>query len=174
VWIDAWRVLGGDTFAERIEHGLDRSRAVVVLVGPNGFGPWQSREIARAVEDHRRRLVPALLPGAPPGSRTPLALAGISRVDLRAGVADDIGFNALIAAIKGKPLRRPSASRQADVTARSPETSAGPPRPVQHISVRGKGNIVAIRGSIATGAMAGSVAISGGRSSVKTRKGRGT
>ncbi len=165
VWLDAWTIRGGDHFAEKIEAGLDRSRSVAVLVGPGGYGPWQKREIARAVEDRHLRVIPVLLPRARRGARTPLALAGLSRVDLRGGLDDKNGMQPLVSAIKAKP------SKGGQVEADPPNPAAPEHGPA--ISAVGNRNQVASNGGIVAGNVTGSIIVTGGGNSVRVGKDRG-
>jgi hypothetical protein len=169
VWLDAWTIRGGDHFAEKIEAGLDKSRSVAVLVGPGGYGPWQKREIARAVEDRDLRVIPVLLPRARAGARTPLALAGFSRIDLRGGLDDKNGIRALVSAIKAKPSK---------AAARVEPVEADTPKPAESgtggaISVVGNGNQVATNGGIVAGNVTGGIIVTGGGNHLRVSKDRG-
>jgi hypothetical protein len=59
--------LGLDWF-EPLERALGRVRGVVVLLGPNGLGRWQRREMALALDRQTREatfpVIPVLLPGS--------------------------------------------------------------------------------------------------------------
>jgi hypothetical protein len=169
VWLDAWTILGGDNFAEKIEAGLEKSRSVAVLVGPGGFGPWQRREIARAVEDRHMRVILVLLPQARPGSRTPLALAGLSRIDLRGGLDDKNGMRALVSAIKAKTAK--GTARVEPVDADTPKPAESGPRGA--ISVVGNRNQVATTGGIIAGNIPGSILVTGGGNALRVDKDRG-
>jgi hypothetical protein len=178
VWLDAWDVLGGDPFGPKIEQGIRGSGAVAVLVGAGGFGPWQKREIAKAVGDGHRRVIPVLLPGAR-GTRTPIALAGLSRIDLRGGIDDRGSLKPLVAAIKGKPIhdaagetpreRRPQAAR--------PSPSSNPSRLARKLSgplsVRGKNHMIAVNGGVTARTITGSTVVTGDGNVVRAGKGRG-
>ena len=169
VWLDAWTIRGGDNFAEKIEAGLEKSRSVAVLVGPGGYGPWQRREIGRAVEDRHLRVIPVLLPQARPGSRTPLALAGLARIDLTSGLDDKNGIRALVSAIEAKTAKG---------TARAEQVEADAPKAAglgtgRAISVVGKRNQVATNGGIVAGDVTGSIIVTGGGNSVRVGKDRG-
>ena len=169
VWLDAWTIRGGDHFDDKIEAGLEKSRSVAVLAGPGGFGPWQRREIARAVEDRHLRVIPVLLAKPPRGSRTSLALAGLSRIDLTSGLDDKNGIRELVSAIKAKPSK--AAARAEPVDAESPKPAE--PRSGRAISVVGEHNQVATNGGIIAGNVAGSILVTGGGNSVRIGKDRG-
>ena len=156
VWLAAWTIDGGDDFVEAIEAGLEKSRSVAVLVGAGGFGPWQGREIVRALAHRRLRVIPVLLTSPRRGSRTPLALAGLSRIDLTKGLDDKKGIGALVKAIKAKPGKRAAPLEQVDADA--PKAAA----PDRSIVVRGNGNQVATNGGIVAGNVTGGIIVTGG------------
>ncbi len=88
------------------------SRTAAVLVGPNGLGPWQRMEmracLAQFVE-HRKPVIPVLLPGAPAQPNLPIFLTQFTWVDLRAGLSA-AGLDRLEWGITGhKPERRRAA-----------------------------------------------------------------
>jgi hypothetical protein len=65
VWQDRYELTGGDLLARRLQDGLARSRAVVLVVSANSLGRgWVEEEFAAAVAgvaDGTQRLVPVLL-----------------------------------------------------------------------------------------------------------------
>lgn len=117
VWLDKARLAGGDDFGDEIEVALERSRAVAILQGSSGIGPYQKNEIARAAKHKGLRLIPVLLPGLRRIPRTPIELERLHRIDLRKGI-DKVGMDQLIAAIKNKapkavaPEKKPTPRRK--------------------------------------------------------------
>jgi hypothetical protein len=169
VYFDTSTIRGGDEFDEKIVAGLEKSRSIAVLVGPHGFGPWQKREIAQAAEDPLLHLIPVLLAKPRPGSRMPLAFAGLHRIDLTKGLDDTKGIGALVKAIKAKPKK--ATARVEPVEAEAPK--AAKPKPARAISVRGNGNQVATNGGIIAGNVTGSILVTGGGNNVRLGKDRG-
>jgi WD40 repeat protein len=102
--------VSGSPGTQGLDGALSTSSAVLVFVGPEGAGDWD-RENLRAVRERSEgdgpRLIPVLLPGLPepfdPRSLPPF-LATEAWVDLRRGIDDPRGFQALVNAIKGAPL----------------------------------------------------------------------
>jgi hypothetical protein len=169
VWLDRRKLRGGESFDDEIDAALAKSRSVAVLVGPGGVGPWQKREIARAAENPRTRLIPVLLPKVRPGCRLPLALAGLHRIDLTRG-SDKDNTHALVAAIDGKPDR----GAKSEPPPEPPKPlSAKPRRKVGSIFVRGNGNQIATKRGVVTGNIIGSVVVTGGGNNVRTGRFRG-
>src|SRR5688572_9859625 len=68
-WFDEWHLPPGRSFLVEIEKVLPAIRAVAVIVGPSGVGPWESLEmrlaITRFVQDGLP-VIPVLLPDAGP------------------------------------------------------------------------------------------------------------
>lgn len=110
-WLDKWALTPGGRWQEELAAGIRASSACAYFVGPNGEGDWEREELgmalSRAAKDRTFRLFPVLLPGvAEPFERTTLPpfLATRTWVDLRGGLDDTRGVQALINAIKGVPL----------------------------------------------------------------------
>ena len=65
VWLDEWELAPGRSWHAALEEILETTRAVLVLVGRDGIGPWQDREMQAHLMDSVRRslpIVPVLLP----------------------------------------------------------------------------------------------------------------
>jgi WD40 repeat protein len=108
VFLDRWYLTPGLPWPQALEQALERCRAVVICVGPEGMGPWQMREhflaLDRQVREERRGVtfpvIPVLLPGADP----PLGLLKLNTwVTLRAGVDDVNALEAIARAARGLP-----------------------------------------------------------------------
>jgi hypothetical protein len=99
---DAWRAAPGPLDVDAI----DRSRAVVVFIGPNGSGPWQAEDRKQTYAyamSSKRSIIPALLPGAFDDD-----VPGLLRMRVRVDLAIDADFPRLVAGIVGawrKPIR---------------------------------------------------------------------
>ncbi|WP_170113199.1 toll/interleukin-1 receptor domain-containing protein [Ahniella affigens] len=92
VWYDEWELVPGRPIQEALENAMLRCRTAAVLVGADGFGPWEVPEmrgfLALAVE-RALPVIPVLLPGAPAKPALPLFLKQFLWVDLRSGVVGD-------------------------------------------------------------------------------------
>jgi WD40 repeat protein/energy-coupling factor transporter ATP-binding protein EcfA2 len=95
----------GVPWLEVLEKTLDSSKAIVVLIGPDGLGLWQRREVEstldRQAQDREMSVIPVLLPGAIP---IPRFLSLNTWVDLSKGVADTPSIDLLAASILGEAL----------------------------------------------------------------------
>jgi hypothetical protein len=136
-------------------------------MGLAGFGPWQRREIARAVEYPHLVVIPVLLAKPRPGLRTPIALAGLSRIDLTSGLVDKNGIAALVKAIKAKPGKGAAPVERVDADA--PKA----PEPDRSSVVRGKHNQFANNGGIIAGNVTGGILMTGGGNHLRVSKDRG-
>lgn len=104
VWLDEDQLRPGLPWQELLENGIKASKAGAVLVGKDGLGPWENREmrvlLSRAV-DEGIPVIPVLLPGAAAEPQLPPFLAGHTWVDLRDGLRKD-GIGRLIWGITDK------------------------------------------------------------------------
>lgn len=88
VWLDAWELVPGQPWQEAVEDIIATTRSSAVLVGGDGMGPWQDREMRTCLTQFTRRrlpVIPVLLPGAARCPELPLFLAEMTWVDLRNG-----------------------------------------------------------------------------------------
>ena len=106
-WLDERELTPGRAWQEALEEVIESVPSAAVLVGPDGLGPWhevEMRACLSAYVDHRRPVIPVLLPGAPENPELPLFLRGLTWVDLRAGLSDE-GLDRLEWGIRGeKPI----------------------------------------------------------------------
>ncbi|HEY2737533.1 MAG TPA: toll/interleukin-1 receptor domain-containing protein, partial [Thermoanaerobaculia bacterium] len=90
VWLDEDNLLPGQRWQEELEKIIKTARAGAVLVGGDGFGPWEDQEmralLSQAVQ-RRIPIIPVLLPGAAQTPDLPLFLAEFKWPDLRGGFA---------------------------------------------------------------------------------------
>ena len=92
VWLDEWELIPGRPWQEALEETIDKIASAAILVGPDGLGPWQDREMRAFLSEFVRRVVPVipvLLPGAPANPELPIFLRQFSWVDLRGGLSED-------------------------------------------------------------------------------------
>ena len=105
VWLDAWELRPGQPWQEALEQIIETTQTAAVLVGNDGFGPWQSREMRGCLSEfaeHGKAVVPVLLPSCPTDvPKLPFFLKQLTWVDLRDG-KEEQGFYHLIWGITGK------------------------------------------------------------------------
>ena len=104
VFLDRWYLVPGRPWPEALEDALGRCRAIALILGASGLGPWQQREKAlaldRQVRDANFPVIPVLLPGSDPA----LGFLGLNTwVDLRSGSDDRGALAVLAAAVRGEP-----------------------------------------------------------------------
>jgi hypothetical protein len=66
-YLDEWELSHGHAVTPQLENAIRISRAVVILIGPYGIGPWQNEEIETALRyavQDKRPLVLMRLPGS--------------------------------------------------------------------------------------------------------------
>lgn len=91
VWLDLWELQPGLPWQLGLERGLVASRAIAVLQGPHGEGPWAAEERYVALERSVRErvpVIPVLLPGLERVPDLPPFLQQRTWVDLRSGFND--------------------------------------------------------------------------------------
>jgi hypothetical protein len=70
VWIDSLQIQPGDNFQSKIEQGLERADALIVIVSENSFkSPWVQREFAvialQEISKRERRVIPVRIDKSP-------------------------------------------------------------------------------------------------------------
>lgn len=91
-WLDVWDLPLGVPWQEELEKVLETVPAVAVLIGRDGMGPWQAREMRAGLEEFVRRsarVIPVLLPGASKKPKLPLFLRSFNWLDLRGGMTEE-------------------------------------------------------------------------------------
>lgn len=104
VWLDEWELVPGRPWQEALEGIVQTTRASAVLVGSDGIGPWQDREMRGCLSEFVDRglpVIPVLLPGAPRKPDLPMFLKQFTWVDLRGGLTND-GIDRVQWGITGK------------------------------------------------------------------------
>ena len=104
VWLDVWEIPPGRPWQEEIEKGLLNSKAIVVLVGPNGFGKWEMPEMRVALTQALNRqtpVIPVILPNGPKYASLPPFLQAYAGVTMASGVTPD-AVDALYWGITGR------------------------------------------------------------------------
>jgi TIR domain len=109
VWLDEWELIPGRPWQEALEEVIETIGASVMLVGKDGLGPWQNREMRSCLNEFVRRqlpVIPVLLPHAPEEPKLPIFLNEFTWVDLRSGLTEE-GLDQLQWGITGNRLDRP-------------------------------------------------------------------
>ncbi len=115
VWLDAWELRPGHPWQDALEEIIASTRSAAVLVGQDGIGPWENREMRALLNQFVRRglpVIPVLLPDCPQQPELPLLLQEFTWVDCRKGKEEE-GFHRLVWGITGvKPesIQAPKAS----------------------------------------------------------------
>ncbi|MBM3475303.1 MAG: TIR domain-containing protein [Armatimonadetes bacterium] len=108
-WLDVWEIIPGHRWQDALEEAITQVRSAAVLVGPDGLGPWQDREMRAFLEEFVQRdcpVMPVLLPGLPDAPKLPVFLRGHQWVDLRKLTDKNVAPLAnLVAGILGKRPR---------------------------------------------------------------------
>jgi TIR domain/FCD domain len=114
VWLDEWELVPGQPWQKPIEEIIKTTRSSAVLVGKDGFGPWQDAEMQACLSEFMKRklpVIPVLLPGAPDiPPRLPIFLEEFAWVDLRKGLTKE-GLDRVQWGVTGE---RPVALSRAD------------------------------------------------------------
>jgi len=116
LWIDEDDLPPGRSWQEEVELQIENIGAAVVLIGPNGFGKWQLREIRALLEEFTERncpVIPALLPGAQISS-LPTFLRSFNWVELRE--MDSKEIERLVWGITGRKPENPTKDGDDDDT----------------------------------------------------------
>ena len=104
LFFDRWCLPGGKPWGPLLEQSIQESGSCAVLIGKEGFGPWQAREMWAALDRQGRDpafpVIPITLPGA---EEVPSLFLGLNTwVDMRRGVDDEAAFQMLLQAIRGE------------------------------------------------------------------------
>lgn len=118
-WLDERELVPGRDWQEALEEIVQTAKSAAVLVGSDGIGPWQDREMRGCLTEFVDRglpVIPVLLPGAPKKPELPLFLKAFTWVDLRGGLNDD-GLDRLVWGITGKKPSSLASSVESDDSA---------------------------------------------------------
>lgn len=88
-WLDEEELVPGHPWQEGLEAVIGTIRAASVLIGKDGLGPWEDRELRAFLEEFVRRrvpIIPVLLPEAPEKPELPIFLRAFKWVDMRPGI----------------------------------------------------------------------------------------
>ena len=104
VWLDEWDLVPGRPWQEALEEIVQTTKSAAVLVGSDGIGPWQDREMRGCLSEFVDRglpVIPVLLPGAPVKPDLPMFLKQFTWVDLRGGLTKE-GLDRIQWGVTGK------------------------------------------------------------------------
>jgi hypothetical protein len=135
VWLDEWELIPGRPWQEELEKIIETIGSSAVLVGKDGLGPWQDREMRGCLNEFVRRklpVIPVLLPGAPEAPKLPIFLNEFTWVDLRGGLTEE-GIDRLHWGITG---RRPERSSPPLISTTPRITLHGPAFHVEQITFK--------------------------------------
>ena len=65
VWLDEWELPAGQPWQAELERVLGDVRSAAILVGPSGFGNWETPELRVCLDESVKRqlpVIPVLLP----------------------------------------------------------------------------------------------------------------
>ena len=121
-FLDRYALPTGQPWQPWLEQNLSSCRALIVLVGPLGFGEWQHREIQLGLDRQASAaktvqpfpVIPVLLPGLANDAVPVGSFLGLNTwVDLRPGLDDPENLQCLISGAQGRltPPRPKSCSR---------------------------------------------------------------
>ena len=114
VWLDEWELIPGRPWQEEIEKIISTTKSAMVLVGKDGFGPWEESEMRGCLNEFVKRklpIIPVLLPNAAKKPDLPVFLNAFTWVDLRNGFTDK-GLDRIEWGITGKkPEKNKHSSR---------------------------------------------------------------
>lgn len=111
VWFDERNLIPGQPIQEALEKVIGSVRAVAVLIGNDGLGPWEDVEMRACLAQFVSRkapVIPVLLPGAPAEPKLPMFLSSFMWVDLRDGLSQH-GLERLVLGITYKENNQPDA-----------------------------------------------------------------
>lgn len=105
VWLDEEHLPLGRPWQPELEAAIRGARAVLVLIGAHGLGPWEHKEMRMAVNlatQIEMPVIPVLASNAPPSSELPAFLLDLTGVDLRPKSESDApsGLDRLIQGLK--------------------------------------------------------------------------
>lgn len=106
VWFDAEELRPGLPWLTLLEQGIRSSKAVAVLFGPAGIGPWEDEEMQSALQlavRNKLPVIPVVLPDAGEEPGIPMFLGNRTWVDLRSGFVP-ASIALLLWGITGKKL----------------------------------------------------------------------
>ena len=119
-FLDRYGLPAGQAWQPWLEQHLLSCRALVVLVGPQGFGEWQQREIQLGLDRQTSAektgppfpVIPVLLPGlAKDDIPVGRFLTLNTWVDLRKGLDEAESLQRLIAGVQGQPIDAAAAEK---------------------------------------------------------------
>ena len=130
VWLDVWELRPGQPWQEVLEDIIAHTRSAAVLVGKDGIGPWENREMRALLNQFVRRglpVIPVLLSDCPQQPELPLLLQEFTWVDCRGGKEEE-GYHRLVWGITGvRPQSIPAARTSQTNENKQPE--APQPKP---------------------------------------------
>ena len=92
VWLDIERLVPGRPWVDGLGEAIKVAGSAVIVVGPDGMGPWEINEMRLCLDQMVGRhmpLIPVLLPGVETEPELPPFLETLTWVDLREGLSTE-------------------------------------------------------------------------------------
>ena len=112
-WVDAYDLIPGEPWQEKLEEAIFSCNACVIFVGSNGLGAWQAEEMRMAISkrvegDTQFRIIPVLLPSIQRPSRSllPPLLNQYTWIAFSRESGDDFAMAKIASAVRGEKLGR--------------------------------------------------------------------
>ena len=117
-WLDEWELRPGMSWQDSLQEAISDIKAVAVLIGGEGLGPWQKLELRAFLTNAIDRgvpIIPVLLPGASDILELPSFLKAIHYLDLRKGLSET-SLDRFEWGITGrKPINRATAGKDENI-----------------------------------------------------------
>lgn len=115
IYFDERDIRPGIPAQDQLEEALKLSKTVVVVIGLEGLGRWQTPEVRTAINQQIKRntpVIPVLLPGVPDNVEMPGFLQNNTWVSFKKGLDDKDTLNRLYFGITGINLARQERRRE--------------------------------------------------------------
>lgn len=91
-WLDVEELIPGQPWVPALEKAIESVRSAAVIVGKDGIGPWEQRELWGCLEQSVERgmpVIPLLLPGDYEAPKLPLFFGQLHWLDCRRGLTEE-------------------------------------------------------------------------------------
>lgn len=113
VWLDKWILIPGESWQQKIAHGLDKAKSCAVCIGKETPKGWFREEIERAInrrtKDDSFKVIPVLLPNSQEVNVDNFLELRTWAI-FKNGSDDPSALHVLVSGIKGLPPGRGPAS----------------------------------------------------------------
>ncbi len=104
-WIAEEKIIPSEDWIIDIQDAIIRCNSVIIIFGTNGVGNWQKKEIPSSIkicEDHKKPLLPVLLPGIDKIPQEHAFLVTRHHVDFEESIEENEPFKQLFQALPEK------------------------------------------------------------------------